>query len=118
MAFPSTWSIRSAQGDFARSLQRFHSPVISTRSPMKALSITAAMAALVITAGCGGDAEQDAGASVETGTSGTVESTSGGTPQPGTGAPSATVETSTNAPPAMTSPATEGDTTVRTEPRP
>ncbi len=90
----------------------------------------AALAAALVGA-CGNDAEQDAGASVEPGPTGMIESTTQGVddtrggasvdpgaPQPGgtvvTGPPSAGVGTAPNAPPAMTSPATEGDTTVRT----
>jgi hypothetical protein len=55
----------------------------------------AALAAALLGA-CGGE-EPDAGASVEPGTVGSAEA-----------------GTAPNAPPAMTSPATEGDTTVRT----
>lgn len=97
---------------------------------MKGRIFCAALAAVLVGA-CGSDAETDAGASVEPGPTGMIESTTvgvddtqggaaidPGAPQPGgtvvTGPPSAEVSTSPNAPPAMTSPATEGDTTVRT----
>ncbi|HEX8209331.1 MAG TPA: hypothetical protein VF584_04010 [Longimicrobium sp.] len=90
---------------------------------MKARTLTlAALCALAAACG-GGEQEPKAGDSLDPGPTGTIESTG---PQTGTGTPAdtatatdastaggatATPSTATNAPPAMTSGATEGDTT-------
>lgn len=103
---------------------------------MKSQLLSAAATTLfVLAAGCGSDPEPDAGASVEPGPTGMIESTTadvgegtatgGSTTERGVagsggtgveGPAEATVSTSANAPPAMTTPATEGDTTVRVVP--
>ncbi len=84
---------------------------------MKARFLTLAAAA-VFAGACGGG-EQQAGDSVEPGTTGTIESTG---PQTTTGTPTDTMTATSgstaggatdapNAPPPMTGPATQGDTT-------
>jgi hypothetical protein len=91
---------------------------------MKARTLTlAALCALAAACGGGGEQEPKAGDSLDPGPTGTIDNTG---PQTGTGMPgdtatasdastaggaTATPSTSTNAPPAMTSGATEGDTT-------
>jgi hypothetical protein len=87
---------------------------------MKARFLTlAAVAAMA--AACGGGGEQEAGDSVEPGATGTIEST-GPQTTPGAAAPADTMTATSgstaggatdapNAPPPMTGPATEGDTT-------
>ena len=75
-----------------------------------------ALAALAVLAACGGGGEQEpkAGDSAEPGITGTIESTSQEIPGAGTAGDTMTATSGTtapNAPPAMTTPATEGDTT-------
>jgi hypothetical protein len=84
------------------------------------------VAALLLAGACGSDPEIDAGASVEPGPTGTLPSTVVDVPTPDgvvnpemtvvEGPPSASVTTAPNAPPVMTSPSTDGDTTVRQVP--
>lgn len=103
---------------------------------MKARLLSAAATTLfLLAAACGSDPEADAGASIEPGPTGMIESTTADVPEgsapdglntgPGAagtggtvveGPAEATVSTAPNAPPAMATPATEGDTTVRVVP--